>query len=68
MGCQVAIVYAAINGYLDSVPVEKVSEYEKELYTLLENKYSELLVRFESGYYEDEDVETLKAALSEMQR
>ncbi len=68
VGCQVAIVYAVINGYLDSVEVNKVSEYEKDLFTLLENKYSDLLKRFEEGYYEDSDVEALKAALTEMQR
>ncbi len=68
VGCQVAIVYAVINGYLDSVPVNKVSEYERDLYELLENKYSELLTRFEQGYYEDTDVEALQKALQEMQR
>ena len=68
VGCQVAIVYAVINGYLDSVEVSKVSEYEKNLFALLENKYSTLLKRFEEGYYEDSDVEMLKAALTEMQR
>jgi len=68
VGCQVAIVYAVINGYLDSVEVSKVSEYEKNLFALLENKYADLLKRFEEGYYEDSDVETLKAALTEMQR
>ncbi len=68
VGCQVAIVYAVINGYLDDVPVEKVSEYEVNLYERLENKYGELLKRFEEGYYEDSDVDTLKKALQEMQR
>ncbi|MCQ2440277.1 MAG: F0F1 ATP synthase subunit alpha [Clostridia bacterium] len=67
VGCQVAIVYAVINGYLDSVPVEKVSEYEQRLFEKLENKYSDLLERFEQGYYEDCDVEKLKTALAEMQ-
>ena len=65
-GCQGAIVYAVTNGYLDEVEVSKVGEYEKKLYTLLETKYAKLLERFETGYYEDEDVETLKAALAEM--
>ena len=65
VGCQVAIVYAVINGYLNDVPVKKVSEYEQNLYIYLENKYNDLLVRFESGYYESEDVETLKTALTE---
>ncbi len=68
VGCQVAIVYAVINGYLDNVEVNKVREYESDLFELLENKYGSLLTRFEQGYYEDEDVENLKKALSEMQR
>ncbi len=67
-GCQVVIVYAVTNGYLDNVPVEKVAEYENDLYALLENKYGELLERFEKGFYDDSDIETMKAALSEMQR
>ncbi|MBR3996155.1 MAG: F0F1 ATP synthase subunit alpha, partial [Clostridia bacterium] len=67
-GCQVAIVYAVTNGYLDNVEVTKISEYEKNLYTLLETKYKNLLERFEEGYYEDEDEENLKAALAEMNR
>ncbi|MBR5308498.1 MAG: F0F1 ATP synthase subunit alpha [Clostridia bacterium] len=67
-GCQVAIVYAVTNGYLDEIEVSKVAEYEKNLYLLLETKYAKLLERFESGYYEDEDVEALKAALNELKR
>jgi F-type H+-transporting ATPase subunit alpha len=67
-GCQVAIVYAVINGYLDEVPVEKVAQYESDLFERLERNYEGLLKRFEEGFYEDEDVETLKKALAEMQR
>lgn len=66
VGCQVAIVYAAIKGYLDSVAVSEVKEYEKRLYALLENKYGDWLARIEEGYYEAEDEEKLKAILSEM--
>ena len=65
-GCLVAIVYAVTNGYLDNIAVSKVSEYETELYRLLETKYQDLLERFESGFYDAEDEEKLKAALSEM--
>ena len=68
VGCQVAIVYAVINGYLDSVPVNKVKEYEGDLFEKLENGYSEFLTRIEQGYWEEEDVEELKKALSEMTR
>lgn len=65
-GCQVAIIYAVINGYLDSTPVEGVSDYEQKLYGLLHSKYQDLLDRFETGFYEESDVEKLKQALDEM--
>jgi len=68
VGCQVAIVYAVINGYLNDVPVSDVKAYEADLYELLENKYSEFLTRVEGGSWESEDVETLKTALAELQR
>ena len=67
VGCQVAIVYAAIKGYLDSVPVSKVHEYEKNLFLKLENEKGEWLKRVEAGYYDEADEEELKAVLSEMQ-
>ena len=67
VGCQVAIVYAAIKGYLDPVPVSKVHEYEKNLFLKLENEKGEWLKRIEAGYYDDADEEELKAVLSEMQ-
>ena len=68
VGCQVAIVYAVINGYLDSVPVNKVKEYEQDLYDKLENNYGELLCRIEEGYWDDSDIEQMKKALGELQR
>ena len=68
VGCQVAIVYAVINGYLNEVPVKSVPEYEQKLFMHMENKYQDLLIRFESGYFDDTDVETLKKALGELKR
>ncbi len=67
VGCQVAIVYAAIKGYLDPVPVSKVAEFEKNLFLKLENEKGDWLKRIESGYYDEADEEELKAVLSEMQ-
>ncbi len=67
-GCQVAIVYAVIHGYLNNVEVKKVHEYERDLYELLENGYSAWLDRIENGFWEKEDEETLKEALERMQR
>jgi len=66
VGCQVAIIYAVTHGWLDNVPVAEVTAYEERLYELLEQKYNDLLTRFESGYYDDEDVAKLEDALREM--
>ncbi|MGN0634409.1 MAG: F0F1 ATP synthase subunit alpha [Oscillospiraceae bacterium] len=67
-GCMIAIVYAVVNGYLNDVEVKDVGKYETQLYTLLEQRYLPLLERLEAGEYDDEDVEQIKKALSEVQR
>ncbi len=66
VGCQVAIVYAVINGYLNDVAVKDVAAYEEKLFDFMESKYENLLKRFEDNFCDDEDLETLKKALSEM--
>ena len=66
VGCQVAIVYATINGYLDNVAVKDVPDYEKALYARLENCHGDFLERIENGYFDKEDEENLKSILSEM--
>jgi len=68
VGCQVAIVYAVINGYLNDVEVKSVKTYENNLYELLESKYSSFLKRVESGSWDDADIEELQKALSELKR
>ena len=67
VGCQVAIVYAVIHGYLDKVAVNKVADYEQALYEHLETEHPALLDRFAQGYFEDEDVQELEAALAAME-
>ena len=67
-GCQVAIIYAVIHGYLDSVEVQNVKEYESDLYAKLESENQNLLDRFESGYFEQSDIDELESVLKEMQR
>ena len=65
-GAQVAIVYAVINGYLDSVPVNKVKKYEARLYEKLEHEYLPWLERIEGGSWEKSDIEELKDILAEL--
>ena len=67
-GCQVAIIYAVIHGYLDSVEVQDVKDYENNLYAKLESENQNLLNRFESGFFEQSDIDELESVLKEMQR
>ena len=67
VGCQVAIVYAATKGYLNSVAVENIREYELRLFAKLENQYADWLLRIEAGQYEPSDEAELKAILEEFE-
>ena len=67
VGCQVAIVYAAIKGYLDNVEVKDVHEFESNLFAKLENEKGDWLRRIEAGHYDEEDEQELVALLKEMQ-
>jgi F-type H+-transporting ATPase subunit alpha len=40
---QVLIVYAATNGFIDTLPVEAMSRYESELVDYIESKHPEVL-------------------------
>ena len=66
VGCQVAIIYAVTNGYLNATPVDKVKDYEQRLYEKLENKAEDLLSSLESGNFDEKEIDALKAILDEM--
>ncbi len=68
VGCQVAIVYAVIHGFLDNVEVKNVNLWEKALYELLEAKYPELLAKIEAGAWEKPEIDTLEDAINELNR
>ncbi|PYQ24709.1 MAG: F0F1 ATP synthase subunit alpha [Acidobacteria bacterium] len=63
---QIAIIFAATNGYLDEVPVPECRRYEKELYSFLEARHPSLL----KGIVEKKDIkgeltDRIKATLVE---
>ncbi len=61
---QVAIIYAAINGYLDRVEVADVRRYERELYEHLGMHSHELMGRIaETGLLTNEDTVLLAEAI-----
>ena len=63
VGCQVAIVYAVTRGYLNEVPVNRVTEYENKLYQYLTGRYSDLLGRIEKGKWDSDDAAEMDEAL-----
>jgi len=61
---QVAVLYAVTRGYLDSIAVEKVGEWEKGLHAYLDREYSELITTLaEKTQLEPETETVLKGAL-----
>lgn len=57
---QVAIIYAVSNGYADSVPVDKVREYEKRLIQELEVSHKETLDQIRNKKWKSEQEDVLK--------
>ena len=68
VGCQVAIVYAVINGYLNEVAPSEVASWQNDLFEYLESRYGSLLERIEAGQWDDADVQEMQAALKEFRR
>ncbi len=64
VGCQVAIVYAVINGYLNEVEPKNVAAYEEKLFEYLQSRYASLLERIEQGKWDNEEIEEMKQALA----
>jgi F-type H+-transporting ATPase subunit alpha len=63
---QVIIIYAATNGYLDSVPVEDARKYEVELFKFLDSRRAQLLAALgQKGQLDDALKNDLNAALKE---
>jgi F-type H+-transporting ATPase subunit alpha len=63
---QVAIIYAATNGYLDKVPVERLRQYEEELYRYLDSRQAQAMGTIVEKKILDDDLKkTLNAALED---
>ena len=64
---QVCIIYAVVHGYLSSIEVEKIAEFEKQLEEHMDNRYPQVLEAIRTtGKLETETEETLKTALDEL--
>ena len=63
---QVAIIFAVSKGYLDSVPIDKVAEFESSLFDYLEaNNADDLKTIIKEGVISDKLEASLEKAISE---
>ena len=67
VGCQVAIVYAVIKGFLDAVAVSDVKKYEQNLFAKLENEHQNWLAKIENGEYDEPLEHELQQILAKVQ-
>ncbi|HUV43430.1 MAG TPA: F0F1 ATP synthase subunit alpha [Dehalococcoidales bacterium] len=66
---QVLILYAAINGYTDDIPVEKISEFEAGFHRFMETSHPEVVsVIAREKSISSETEELLKAAIQEFKQ
>ena len=54
---QVAIIWAAANGYLDDVPVERVAEFEEQFHNYMETSHGDILGAIVKSGRIEEDTE-----------
>jgi F-type H+-transporting ATPase subunit alpha len=66
---QVLIIWAVTNGYLDSVPVEKINEFEEKLFDFMKTKKANLLDQIaKEKTLEDKTIKELEKALEEFKK
>jgi F-type H+-transporting ATPase subunit alpha len=66
---QVAVIFAGANGYLDSLPVTKVADFEKTVLSALRGKYADLLKTIATEkQLSDDSRAKLKSALDEIKK
>ncbi|GAC1375859.1 MAG: F0F1 ATP synthase subunit alpha [Hymenobacter sp.] len=57
---QVAIIYASTNGLLDTVPVNRVREFEKEFGQVMNSRYPDVLKALKAGKLEDSATKAIR--------
>lgn len=66
---QIVIIYAGTRGYLDSVPVDRVREFEAKLHEALDSSYAEFVRKLGAEKALTDELETeLKALIDDFKR
>ncbi|MGD9506333.1 MAG: F0F1 ATP synthase subunit alpha, partial [Syntrophobacteraceae bacterium] len=63
---EIMSLYSGTRGFLDTVPVEKVSEYEKQMLAFVERKHPDVLAEIKEKIAISDELDTkMQAALTE---
>jgi F-type H+-transporting ATPase subunit alpha len=66
---QVLIMYAAVNGYLDDVAVDRISGFESDFHRFVEANHPEIIsILAKERDISDTTEESIKAAISEFKQ
>ncbi|MFW5851919.1 MAG: F0F1 ATP synthase subunit alpha, partial [Bacteroidota bacterium] len=63
---QVAVIYLGTQGLLKNVPIENVTEFEKEYIEYLELKHADVLEKIGQGQYDDSITSVLESVCKEL--
>ena len=64
---QVCIIYAVTNGYLNSIDLDQIPEFEKRLYEFMDNRYEDVLESIRTtGKLEKDTEQALQSAIKEL--
>ena len=63
---QIAIIYCGVNELLRAVPIEKVSDFEKDFLELMEMQYRSTLDELKKGNLTEEAITNIKKAAAEV--
>jgi F-type H+-transporting ATPase subunit alpha len=62
---QVIVIYAATNGFVDRVSVDRVPEFHQDLVARMRAEHADTLEKIAGGSWDDDIVETVHAAVEE---
>ena len=62
---QVIVIYAATNGFIDRVSVDRVPEFHEALVARMRAEHADALEKIAKGDWDDDIVETVHAAVEE---
>jgi F-type H+-transporting ATPase subunit alpha len=62
---QVVVIYAATNGFLDRVSVDRVTEFHADLVSRMRSENADVLEKIADGKWDDDLVEAVHAAVEE---